>query len=311
MRPLLVASMGGLGDTIYQRPLIRHLSRSAEVWLSTPWPELFQDMPVRPVRWDLLDLRCQRKNMARQPKATWQRPPPDAREVRIHYLLRCLRTSVVEEMERTAGTKIAEWQFDLPDFFPPPVPWARYAVVRPVSVRREWMNTARNPRSEYVCTAARTLRRMGYRVICVGDLDGEKEILQGSLPEADRYALRGEFRTPELMALIQGAAVVVGAVGWIVPACLATRSPTVVVSGGLGGHNSPHLLVDRRMDASRMRFILPDEYCRCRDPRHDCTKTITDFPAKLEAALSEILSSSAGSPPASSGSPSVAWAGTP
>lgn len=286
-RPLHIRGMGGLGDNVYQRPLVAHLATTRDVWISTPYPELYEDLPVRPVLWAGLGLRCQGKNMRRQPSSTWSRPPARCDRAQVLYALAALETSIVSEMERRVGTRAEPFRFDLPDFGSPPLA-PPYAVVRPVSVRREWENTARNPDPSYVSRAAAMLREAGYRVVCVADLDERQERLVGELPEADRYWIRGELSTRELMALVASASVVVGGVGWIVPTALAYRTPAVIIGGGLGAHNAPHLLVDRRIDGSRMRFLLPEPYCTCRDKAHACPKTIPDFESRFRAALWEV-----------------------
>jgi hypothetical protein len=292
--PLWVKGMGGMGDNLYQRPLIRHLlAQRGQLWLSTPYPEIYADLPgVIPVRWNTLELRCQLKNMARQAEGLYQPPPPRPETVRIGYRLRDIRTSISEEMEAEARVRIprGSFRFDLPSFSPPPVRFRRpYAVVRPVTVRREWQNAARNPEPEYVAAAAEECRRRGMAVVCVADIDGKQEWATAALPRADRYLVHGELALPQLMALVQGAAVTIGGVGWMVPATVAMRRPAVVISGGLGRHNAPEVLLDRRMDVSRIRFLLPEPYCRCSDPRHSCRKEIPGFPAKLSAALDAVL----------------------
>jgi hypothetical protein len=292
--PLWLKGMGGLGDNVYQRPLVRHLcAQRGRVWLSTPYPELYADLPdVTPVRWATLDLRCQIKNMERQAPGTYLPAPPQAQTIRLLYALRDLKGTISTELERTAAETIPRgaFRFDLPSFSPPPVRFRRpYAVIRPATVRAEWPNPARNPDAAYLAAAARELRRRGFRVVCVADIDGKREWATAPLPVADRYLVHGELALPDLMALVQGAAVVVGGVGWIVPTAIAMRRPAVIISGGLGAHNAPGVLVDRRMNASRTRFLLPEPYCRCRDPRHACPKEIPDFPTRLSAALDAVL----------------------
>lgn len=287
-RPLLLSMMGGLGDGIYQRPLVRHLlsGRGAGVYGKTPYPELYEDLPAfRPVEWRG-SLRCQAKNMARFNR--WSNPPEPYDRARVIYKLRDIRRSIVEEMEVEARAAIARFVFDLPDFGPPPVKAARFALVRPVSIRTEWPATARNPRPEYVQAAALELKRQGFRVVCVADIDGDAELLDGEMPEADDYFVHGEFTPRQLLALVKHASVVVGPVGWIVPAALAYRTPAVIIGGGLGAHNAPELLVDRRMDASRFRLLLPRPYCRCRDHRHSCPKRIPDFDQQFRDALTQV-----------------------
>jgi hypothetical protein len=291
---LWLKGMGGLGDNVYQRPLVRHLcAQRGRLWLSTPYPELYADLPdVIPVRWATLDLRCQLKNMERQAPGTYQPAPQRAQAIRLLYALRGMQGTISRELERSANVVVPRgaFRFDLPMFGPPPVRFKRpYAVIRPATVRGEWPNPARNPDPDYIARAATELRRRSFRVVCVADIDGKREWATAPLPEADRYLVRGELALPELMALVQGSAVVIGGVGWIVPTCIAMKRPAVILGGGLGAHNAPEVLLDPRMDASRLRFLLPEPYCRCRDPRHACPKTIPDFPAKFAAALDAVL----------------------
>lgn len=289
MKPLHLIGMGGMGDAAYSRPLVRHFAQErGEIWYSTPYPELVADIPgVHPVRWSELRLRCQSKNVATT-DAQWTEPPRRSERLRVMYALHSLEMSVTEEMEWWAETEVDPFLFDLPEFGSSPIA-GQYAVVRPVSVRKEWTNHARNPDPAYVAKAARELMRRGLRVICVGDLEDGQETLMGEMPPADEYLIRGELSTRQLFALIRHATLVVGGVGWIVPTCLGYRTPALIVGGGLAQHSAPQFLIDPRMDGSRTEFLLPDPYCWCRSATHDCKKAIPDFGAKLTAALDRLL----------------------
>src|SRR5262245_9263081 len=48
--PLLVRGMWGLGDNCYARPFVRAAAEKYDVWLETPWPELYEDIELRFVR---------------------------------------------------------------------------------------------------------------------------------------------------------------------------------------------------------------------------------------------------------------------
>ena len=78
------------------------------------------------------------------------------------------------------------------------------------------------------------------------------------------------------MVLLRSADLVIGGVGWIVPAGLALRSKTFVVLGGHGGHNAPEKITDPRLDLSRIGFAMPEKFCRCTNMLHTCDKTIAD-----------------------------------
>lgn len=285
--PLVVVAMGGIGDSIYQRPFVRALAAEhGEVWLSTPWPELFRDIGgLRFVKPERMGLRTQQKNIERQ-AGIWVDPPANAMTLVLRYKLKEPKRTILQELEGQVPLDAGLLRFDLPDFGPPPVELGRpYAVVRPVTSRREWLNPARNPRPEYVTEAARLLRAEGYAVVCVADVDGKNEWLDLPLPIADRYLLRGELGPAELMALVQHASVAVGGVGWIVPAALAAGTPLICIGGGQGGYNAPEILTDPRLDLSRARFLLPEHYCRCTERFHDCPKEISEFELQFRVVL--------------------------
>lgn len=286
--------MGGLGDSIYQRPLVRVQAAQATTYLSTPWPELYGDIPglhfIAPWR---MRLRTQEKNIARQPTSTWSDTPAHNLTRTFWYSLSPARgphRTILNEMSERAGLRLPEpLDFSLPDFGPSPVETAQpIAVLRPVTTRKEWMNNARAPMPEYIARAAALLQARGFHVVAVADIEPPAEWLEGEMPPADLHLTAGELNTSQLLALIQNAAVVVGGVGFIVPAALAAHVPAVFISGGQGGHNAPELLGDPRIDASRTRWVLPDRYCRCRNRAHACDKTISDFDARFTAALEEV-----------------------
>lgn len=291
MKPLLIRTMQGLGDAVYQRPFIRAQSELREVYVDSCWPETYRDLPnVHPVQ-PRPRFRTQAKNLRRLADFPWATAPRDCDRALFTYSLQRPGT-ICAELERRVGLAGRPFVFDLPSFGPSPIT-PPYAVLRPVSARREWLNTARNPEPAYIAEAARLLKAAGYWVICVADLAAGAEILLGDLPQADVYWTAGELEQPELFALIEGASVVVGGSGWIVPVSVAYRTPAVIIGGGQGRHNAPERLIDPRMDGSRVRFLLPDQYCRCKYPRHACQKTITDFEQRFRDALQAVAPASA------------------
>ncbi|HSV22880.1 MAG TPA: hypothetical protein VLJ17_07615, partial [Xanthobacteraceae bacterium] len=71
--------------------------------------------------------------------------------------------------------------FDLPDIGPPPLSDRKIALIRPVTVRREWANTARNPIPSYVNDIAAALMET-HCVVVVADLQDDEEWLLCDLP---------------------------------------------------------------------------------------------------------------------------------
>jgi len=283
---VVVRGMRGLGDCIYQRAFIRRLD--ADVYLDTPWPELFADLRnVQCVKPETR-LRTQRKN-ARSSAYQWAAEPRDAPVLCVGYGHRELRVgSIPSAMARQFG--VSDPVFDLPDFGPSPIRSRKpVAIVRPVTARKEWLNTARNPKPEYVAKAAAELRERGYYVVSLADLEAGEEWIVGNPPPADLVWHRGELNVAQMLAAVQQAAVVVGGVGWIVPACISAKVPLYCILGGNLGHNAPEKITDSRMmGLSRVGWAWPDRPCRCTDMQHDCKKEISGFEEKFSRWLDEM-----------------------
>lgn len=271
---VLVRSMRGLGDNIYQRAFVANMGA---VFIDTPWPELYADLPVQFVRPNTT-LRTQRKNVLRQRADRWVQAPHDARSVHISYGHRELSRSSIPQAMRAQFGVAPTWS--LPTLPSCPVGTTRpLAVLRPATVRAEWRNEARNPLPEYLAEAADELLERGYYVVSVADLEDGQEWILPPVPRADQQLHYGELGVLELLSLVAHARVCVGGVGWILPACVAARTPLYVVQGGNGAHNARERLTDQTMDISRIGWAKPRSYCRCASKMHRCNKVIPDFRA--------------------------------
>jgi hypothetical protein len=276
--PLIIECQHGLGDNIFARPFIRATAARRPVWLMTPWPELFEDLPVRfapkPSR-----LRTQAKNIARQIGSRYSDPPPGAHSVKVQYGHQSLKTfrNIARSIEAILPLNGEPFVMDLPA-------WERetfvfsstvrpIAVVRPVTARKEWHNIARNPLPEYVNAVAAALMKT-HHVIAVADLQDGEEWLIGEMPPHHEAFVRGEMDVKSLLALFRNADVAVGGVGWIVPASIALKTKAFIIGGGQAQHNAPRVITDPRMDLSRIHFVTPEPQCPCAHMTHNCNKTI-------------------------------------
>lgn len=267
---LNIVGMHGLGDNIYQRAFIKAIDGT--VYLQTPWPELYKDLSnVRAVK-PATTLRTQSKNIRNYTQ--WHAMPlGNTRQISYGKL------GIINGMTRAFGHGPAN--FDLPDFGQSPIA-GYYVVVRPVSVRKEWRADSRNPLPEYIDQAAKKFKPMGVKVVSVADLEDGHEWLVGDAPYADVRYHGGELGVSELMALFAGAKAVVGGIGWILPACIATKTQALIVCGGQGGFNSPASLVDtERMDLKNITFATPQNQCMCYSKDHKCNKTIINYSLTL------------------------------
>lgn len=277
-----------MGDAIYVRPLIRDAALQREVYLETPWPELYADLNVKFVLGHK-GLRLQWRNVQRQAGALWVTPPAGIDKVALGYGPYELAesdvfTAMALKMPMPMVT-VTEPVWDLPDLGESPVDpgGAPLAFVRPVMRRLEWDNEARNPLPQYVAEIAGELKAAGYATLVVCDIQVDREILaQGIMPPHNLALTKGELNVRQLLATVRDAAVVVGPVGWIVPACVALSKPCFVVLGGNGGMNAPDRLLHPRMAADHIGFAMPEAFCRCMDMHHDCRKEVPDLAAQWQ-----------------------------
>lgn len=283
MQPIVIQSMYGLGDNIFIRPFVRATAAMREVYLITTWPELFEDIAnVKFVRPGPVNLRTQSKNVGRQSHERFVDAPAAATRVRVSYgHQQLVEFGITKAIERQLPLVSQPYIFDLPAFAPPPnVPRSKpIAFIRPVTARKEWLNTARNPLAQYVNEIATRLAAT-HHVVSVADLKPSEEWPEGPLPFAHQSFLNGELPVKHLLGLLQISDIVIGGVGWIVPASIAAKRPAFIILGGQALHNAPKVITDERMDLSLIGYATPDNYCHCSNMRHQCQKSITNLSAQ-------------------------------
>ncbi|HTI78890.1 MAG TPA: hypothetical protein VL614_00415 [Acetobacteraceae bacterium] len=280
-KSLFIVGPWGLGDSIYVRPFIAATAQRRDVYYETPWPELFHDLPLRLVRGQRR-LRTQMRNLARTRQEQWFRPPDDARTIRLGYgVLEVANGNVATAMEiKLPPLNKLNPVWDLPELGKCPFDTggAPLAIIRPVMRRIEWDNEARNPYPQYVDEIAGDLKARGFATVVIADLKHGYEWIEGGrLPPHNVALTNGELSVRQLLAAVRDAAVVVGPVGWIVPAAIALHTRAFIILGGNGGMNAPEKIIDPRMDAKRIGFATPERFCLCTDMRHRCDKRIPDL----------------------------------
>ena len=264
---MIIHGMMGLGDNLFERPFIKALPKP--VYLSTPWPFIFHDIPgvhfIRPQT----NLRTQAKNIARH--SSWLMPPAKQPARHIRYGTEGIIPGMIASFGVMPGA------FDLPPL-PPSPEKGKYVVVRPATVRSEWRADTRNPDPGYIGLAALEAAKRGYLVISVADLVEGVEWMVGFPPVADREYHKGELPVEQLLSLVANASAVIGGIGWLVPAALSAKIPAWVICGGQGGFNAPELICPSE---STITFAVPDNFCRCKLKQHNCDKRISNYDSKL------------------------------
>lgn len=279
LNQLIIETQQGLGDCIFHRPFIKELIKTYQVYLKTPFTEIYQDLDIKFIK-DSSRLRTQDKNIKRS-KVEFVKAP-NAQIINPKYSSAHLATgNIVDGLKKGYG--IAPKEYDLPNFEritrDKPI-----CVVRPASIRNEWLSLARNPLAEYIYEASKQAMA-DYHVISVADIDGVNEMALEPMPMAHEYYNKGELNTAELIGLIQSADLVIGGVGFIVPMCISAKIDLYCILGGNGGYNHPNKITHETMDLSKVTFCYPDNYCMCTKMTHKCDKHITNFSHKFKAYL--------------------------
>lgn len=286
---ILVEGMQGLGDNLHQRAVIRHLARTGSVWLKTPWPQVYHDLPVRCVPWQTR-LRTQQKNEMRGGFHA-NRLPAGRRPRRIWYSHEGIRKHGGFVAAMCAEANVPQGDFALPipqawheqaqqwlDLWKPDRPLMLY---RPLVERTEWVGCqARNPDPQAYVALTRGLRDR-YFVVSIADLVPRVEWAVSPPVDADVVCHRGELPFEVLASLASRAGLVWCSPGFALILAQAVRAPLVAV---FGGHESP-----RFYDHGYRENLFIGRGCECFSKSHDCDKTIDieAASARLETFLAD------------------------
>ncbi len=279
----LLQGMQGMGDSLYQRAVLKY--SGVKVALQTPWPQIYADLPHVKCLAAQSRLRTQAKNEQRS-RALFGRLSVGQRVRRWHYVSDP-QLSILQSLAQQIGANGFDFRgpvFDGPKIDRP------YVVVRPVCLRREWTSDARNPAPEYIARAIEYLRR-DFTIVSVADLQEGQEWALDPLPYADVTYHAGELNIEQLLGLVQGAAAMVGGVGWIVPAALSYSVPLLLIYGGWGFSNGPQRIFGPGVRTDFIDQVMPDAFCHCNSNRHLCNKHISGFDDRARAfaaGLSEL-----------------------
>ena len=281
MNSILLRGRLGLGDNVYQRAAVRELVDKYRVYLETPWPQLYADLPIQCVKRPTT-LRTQSKNASRV-DLVWYAPPTGLMPRVVGYA--GSKGTMLQGLFDSLLINPPSVTFDLPAFdipvFARPASSRAYVVIRPATVRKEWPAEARNPLPEYIALAASKLRAH-FDIVSVADLSPGAEWALPPLPYADESYHAGELGVEDLMGLVAGAAGVVAGVGWAIPAAVAYRVPLFVIYGGSGVHDGPQRIFDHRMPTELVHHAIPDRFCLCANRSHSCDKRIGNIERQLD-----------------------------
>ncbi len=295
--PLIVHGMQGMGDCIHQRAVINGLRSRYDVYLVTPWPQIYHDMPdVKFIR-RTTKLRAQSKNQEMMDEVYFTGAIPDADSMKITYSPSDICSaggSVVKAMIKSTG--LPDYIFNTDFSLPIPDNWAIPAecfksdidkpimIYRPLTVRKEWSPTInRNPDPEAYYELIENIRK-DFFMISIADLNDDEWRIDID-PEPDVRFESGQLDFGLMAALVSIADFVWTPAGFMAVLARAVKSPAVCIFGGyensqsFSAGNSPFLAIDT---------IAP---CSCFSQFHNCNKSI-DIPSakkKIKSFINETM----------------------
>lgn len=255
---LLIRGMSGLGDCLHQRAVVRHWSRTHDVWLETPWPSVYYDLEVHLKR-KPTSLRTQGKNAAREhDRFNGMDVPRGAQEIRPSYGAAGVMTSqsktVLEAMCNVTDTPYdtADYTMRVPDEwfhnFRCSSAHARWKesgkpllVYRPLVARPEWRGSMARNADPVAYAHIMASIRSEFFVISIADLEVGKEWIVGPQLIADVEFHQGQLSFQDLAALFSSANLVVTSSGFGAILAPAVRTPCLNIVGGyenVGAHQS-------------------------------------------------------------------------
>lgn len=289
-----VVTMSGIGDSIFQRALIKYLAKDNIIYLSTVLPDMYSDIPNVEFIKTKTSLRTQNK-VIHSPNIKFVDLPKDIKTYSPfysgeHLIQGNLISSLMQQLHIPLDTKL-EW--DLPDFSEHlkdfKIPDKKFAIVRPSTIRKEWPVYSRGADPSYLLWCSKTLMDFGYHVISIADLEKDVEWLDGNI---DVYAhekyYKGELGIYQIMELMKRASIVVSGVGFCVPAAVCAKTNLFTIFGGRMAYDNPSKIFHPTMDLSRVFWATPDKPCRCTLDDHHCNKRIENLDSDFMKFLSKI-----------------------
>lgn len=298
MNNVLVKTMYGNGDCIYLRPFIKHIAKTNNVYIETHLTRLFDDIKnVKFIKPNTPTYRTQQKEFDKQTVNYVDLPKKIHKEYMPNYSGKeLLEYSIVSNFYVQFEIPFdVQLDWDLPDFSDVlkeknyKIPDKKYAVIRPSTIRKEWLVETRNAKQNYIAWCTKILNEAGYHTISIADLSPKQEWLaENTDVPAKEKLYNGELGIYGTLELIKHADIVVGGSGFIIPATVSTNTPLFIIFGGRMLYDSVSKVFHPTMNLSKIGWSTPDAPCKCSLNVHNCNKTISTLDSDFFNFLGKI-----------------------
>ena len=244
MTHFLVQGYHGIGDCIYQRPVIKFLidreaKKGKRVALATPWPEIYWDLDIDfwfqdcPISWMSDRMRSLNiwSSIHRKLKADLNLSYSNANFRRNEGIAEsfCKNLSLINyEMDLPLKDEWLEEASEIKDEL-----GSGICLVKTPTVRREWYASSRNPDNKaFKLLIDKARNECGYKIVSIGNIrhNEEESVCQF---KADVSFDRGQLDITTIFALMHLCQLTITGVGFPVPASVAMKSPCITLFGGM------------------------------------------------------------------------------
>ena len=290
----------GFGDNLYQRAILRVLAQQYDaVYLQTTCPDIYWDIPnVKFINPGRVPLRTQTKYLESLPATTFSPRPALLQSLGWRYQWNMnAGVSHIEWLRQQSGVTLDRFDFT----FPVKAEWLtaaravmakfdmkgkRLCIVRPSTIRKEWLNASRNPKAANLQLLIDRYRGE-YFYLSFADLEPGAEWFDGELKNIDAAFLKGELPLTTIFGLIKLSDMVITGPTWAMVSAIAERVKCFTIFGGCA---KPERIVDASMGLDRFGYVAPEPFCDCKRGDHACNK---DIPAaKIIQRFEELRSRS-------------------
>ena len=281
MDKLIVESFYGFGDNLFLRPLLLEEAKTKEVYVQTPYPELFLNTNVVPIKPGafLYDFA----NRAMDSAHGYGNKPQDGKFIRPHYSVQDLKDyrTLSYSFSRGFNNKVMDTRLTvtkeqlllgaelLSDVSGPVM------LIKIPSYRHDWMCESRTPKTQYMIECIKMARERDLKIVSLqdytlGDRLGEPELEKEWLPLCDKL-LHGKLSINQLVGLFSLSDCVLTYPNFLLPLAIYLDKPVFCI---YGGSVHPATIIDPRIAPSHYSYVAPKPFCHCVESHHDCNKEI-------------------------------------
>lgn len=286
MNNVLVKTFEGIGDNIYTLGFVKVLAESNQVYIKTPLPAIYKDVPnIKFVKFDEGTYRTQQKSLINDSTKYSPLPKNIYKTYTPQYAGKeLLENSIVGSFYKQFDIpyhipiewKLPSFESELGNFLSKIPKGRKIAIIRPATIRKEWLVSTRNANSNYIAWCCKILNEAGYYTIAIADLKNGEEWLADNIDVPAQLKLyKGELGIYGTLELFKHAEIVVAGSGFALPASVSSNTNLFLILGGRLLYDGISKTLHPSMNLNKVAWAIPDLPCKCALNEHNCTKTIS------------------------------------